>query len=83
MRELAGEGVEIGSHGLRHLHLSEVTDPASLRAEISDSRTILRELTGQPVTGFCYPYGDLSGPVVDAVRAAGYDYACAVTRTHR
>ncbi|MGH3622739.1 MAG: polysaccharide deacetylase family protein [Sciscionella sp.] len=81
VRELAASGIEIGSHGLHHVRLSTVA-ATTLRDEVSDSRSILREITGQEVAGFCYPYGDLSGTAVDAVRAAGYDYACAVSRTN-
>lgn len=46
------------------------------------SRAVLREITGQEVDGFCYPYGNLTSRVVDAVRAAGYDYGCASWRSH-
>lgn len=79
LRQLAAAGIEIGSHGFTHARLS----PASgkqLDEEIVRSRAVLREITGQAVDGFCYPYGDLAGRVVDAVRAAGYDYGCAVWR---
>ena len=82
VRRIAESGLEIGSHGLAHRHLSTV-DPAALAAEAGSSRSILQELTGARIAGFCYPYGDLSATVVAAVRAAGYDYACAVTRTPR
>jgi hypothetical protein len=30
------------------------------------------------VAGFCYPYGEVGEREIQAVRAAGYDYACAV-----
>lgn len=80
VRAVADAGIEIGSHGMRHISL-----PAAgadlLAAEIVHSRAILQDLLGRPVPGFCYPYGDLDTRVVDAVRDAGYDYACAVGRT--
>ncbi len=77
---VAASGIEIGSHGLRHVRLPEIT-PGQLRDEVVRSRTVLREVAGQDVPGFCYPYGDLAEPVVDAVRCAGYDYACAIKRS--
>ncbi|MET9775641.1 polysaccharide deacetylase family protein [Streptomyces sp. NPDC006367] len=77
VRRAAAEGVEIGSHGLTHVDLTRADD-ATLQAETARSRALLAELTGTPVTGFCYPYGTVDRRAVDAVRAAGYSYACAI-----
>ncbi|WP_405644417.1 polysaccharide deacetylase family protein [Streptomyces sp. NBC_00019] len=77
IRRAAAEGVEIGSHGLTHVDLTRADD-ALLHAEVSDSRALLSEVAGTPVHGFCYPYGKIDRRAVDAVRAAGYTYACAV-----
>ncbi|MFF4526291.1 polysaccharide deacetylase family protein [Streptomyces bluensis] len=73
----ATEGIEVGSHGLTHIDLTRA-DAETLRAEVADSRALLSELTGTDVQGFCYPYGYLDQRVMDAVRDAGYSYACAV-----
>ncbi|MFE9411455.1 polysaccharide deacetylase family protein [Streptomyces sp. NPDC006704] len=70
-------GMEVASHGLRHLDLTDI-DEESLRREVQLSRRLLGELTGQEVTGFCYPYGAVDVRAIDAVRAAGYRYACAI-----
>lgn len=80
LREVADAGMEIGSHGFSHVRLATVS-PEQLDEELVRSRTILRDITGQPVQGFCYPYGVVSQPVVDRVREAGYDYACAIWRS--
>lgn len=77
VRELDRAGMEIGSHGLEHVSLL-TADNSQLNRETLLSREILQELLGRPIPGFCYPYGYLDTRVVDAVRAAGYDYACAV-----
>jgi peptidoglycan/xylan/chitin deacetylase (PgdA/CDA1 family) len=77
VRQLAETGMEIGSHGLQHVSLPEIDD-IRLNAETVRSRAILQQLLGRQVRGFCYPYGNLDARVVEAVRAAGYDYACAV-----
>jgi peptidoglycan/xylan/chitin deacetylase (PgdA/CDA1 family) len=50
---------------------------------VRGSRRILAETAGREVTGFCYPYGGVGDREIDAVRAAGYDYACAVHRSPR
>lgn len=77
IRKAAAAGIEIGSHGLTHVDLTTAEDIA-LHSEVADSRKLLEELTDSPVTGFCYPYGTLDQRVVDTVREAGYDYACAI-----
>ncbi|MER6343111.1 polysaccharide deacetylase family protein [Streptomyces sp. NPDC001595] len=74
----AQEGVEIGSHGLTHVDLTRA-DEETLKAETEGSRALLAEVTGAPVAGFCYPYGTVDRRAVDAVRAAGYGYACAIS----
>jgi peptidoglycan/xylan/chitin deacetylase (PgdA/CDA1 family) len=77
IRRAAAAGMEIGSHGLVHQSLPACGERV-LADEVSGSRSILAELTGQEITGFCYPYGHAGQRELDAVRAAGYDYACAV-----
>ena len=57
VRDLARAGIEIGSHGLRHVRLPAARPP--LAEEVGGSRRILQDITGEPVGGFCYPYGDL------------------------
>ena len=80
LREIAEAGVEIGSHGFRHRSLPYASD-AELAEEIETSRAMLRDITGQPVTGFCYPYGHLDERAVSGVQAAGYGYGCSVWPT--
>lgn len=74
---VAAAGMEIGSHGMAHTALPGLPGEA-LATETARSREILQEIVGGPVTGFCYPYGAVDGRAVASVRAAGYDYACAV-----
>jgi peptidoglycan/xylan/chitin deacetylase (PgdA/CDA1 family) len=77
IRQVADAGMEIGSHGLRHVSLARVAGP-ELTAETAVSRDILRRVSGQDVSGFCYPYGSVDRHAVDSVKASGYDYACAI-----
>ena len=77
VRHIADAGMEVGSHGLKHISLLKADDEM-LASETSRSRQMLQELLARPVPGFCYPYGYLDARVVAAARAAGYDYACAV-----
>jgi peptidoglycan/xylan/chitin deacetylase (PgdA/CDA1 family) len=75
--ELADAGMEIGSHSITHRYLTGLA-PKQLEAEVNESKATLSELIGAPVRGFAYPYGSMDAAARLAVRAAGYDYACAV-----
>jgi peptidoglycan/xylan/chitin deacetylase (PgdA/CDA1 family) len=77
VQQAAAAGMEIGSHSMSHRPLPELDGPA-LADELHRSRSILGGLVGLDVPGFCYPYGRAGTREIDAVRAAGYDYACAV-----
>lgn len=77
IRRAAEAGMEIGSHGLRHVSLT-TADDRTLAEETRHSRERVEEITGTPVEGFCYPYGRVDARVVRAVREAGYRYACAI-----
>jgi peptidoglycan/xylan/chitin deacetylase (PgdA/CDA1 family) len=80
LRQIADAGIEIGSHGFRHRSLPDICD-AEVAEEIATSRSMLREITGQQITGFCYPYGHLDARAVHSVRDAGYSYGCSVWPT--
>ncbi|MCH0564919.1 MULTISPECIES: polysaccharide deacetylase family protein [unclassified Streptomyces] len=77
IRRAADAGMEIGSHGLTHVDLT-AADDVTLKSETAESRTVLSHLLGRDVDGFCYPYGTVDARAVDAVREAGYRYACAI-----
>ena len=77
LRKLVTMGIEIGSHGMRHAHIPALPE-RSLAEEIVRSRETLELVVETPVTGFCYPYGELDRKTITAVKDAGYDYACAV-----
>lgn len=80
MRRLAAGGlVEVGSHTLTHPQLS-VLDREAQRSEIRDSRRALKEMTGEAVVSFAYPYGaraDYTPETVALVKEAGFSGACA------
>lgn len=71
VRHWASLGHEAGSHTLDHVRLSAMA-PADAQRQIADSRRALEDVTGQPVDGFAYPYGDVSAPVRSMVADAGY-----------
>ncbi len=76
VRELAAAGMEIGSHTISHLRLAGA-DADEVKTEVNDSRASLSDLIGAEIRGFAYPYGSMDATARQAVRDAGYDYACA------
>ncbi|MBO0725789.1 MAG: polysaccharide deacetylase family protein, partial [Blastocatellia bacterium] len=56
-REMAGAGMEIGSHTLTHPILTGLSDER-LRDEVVQSRDRIQSAIGRKVETFCYPNGD-------------------------
>jgi peptidoglycan/xylan/chitin deacetylase (PgdA/CDA1 family) len=74
LRDLAGRGVEIGSHTVSHPRLTTLTD-AELDRELAESKRLIEERTGRPCRFLAYPYGDHDSRVRRASRAVGYEGA--------
>jgi peptidoglycan/xylan/chitin deacetylase (PgdA/CDA1 family) len=75
-KELAAQGIDIGSHTATHPILTNV-DSARLVGELRDSRAAIQRELGQDTIHFCYPNGNVSQRERDATEAAAY--ASAVT----
>jgi peptidoglycan/xylan/chitin deacetylase (PgdA/CDA1 family) len=72
-------GMEIGSHTVNHIRLTEVDD-MQLMHELTDSKSRLEDILGNAITSFAYPYGAWDDRCAAAVKRAGYASAC-TTRT--
>jgi peptidoglycan/xylan/chitin deacetylase (PgdA/CDA1 family) len=70
-REMSAGGDFVGSHSLSHPHLPRIS-AENLRTEVEESKKIIEDKTGREVDYFCYPYGDFSEGVIEAVQRAGY-----------
>lgn len=68
---LQAQGMMIGSHGIGHRRLPDLSD-ALLAQELSQSRAALEDLCGRPVTGIGIPFGAYDRRVLSAIRRAGY-----------
>jgi peptidoglycan/xylan/chitin deacetylase (PgdA/CDA1 family)/glycosyltransferase involved in cell wall biosynthesis len=76
VREMAGCGIEFGSHTATHARLTDL--PAGrLGAELADSRRVIEEWVGGPVLSLCYPYGAVNEAVKEAAAEAGYLFGVA------
>lgn len=74
---LADDGVEIGAHSMTHPQLDLVPLDRA-RREIVESKDVLEQVLGRPVTSFAYPHGHHTRAIKDLVSGAGYTSAAAV-----
>lgn len=82
LRELIGQGIEVGSHTASHPRLTQL--PAELAAmELEESRRELEQNLGIPALTLAYPFGDCDKRVENLARGAGYRLACSIMRGNR
>jgi peptidoglycan/xylan/chitin deacetylase (PgdA/CDA1 family) len=74
LRSHAERGVQVGSHGVGHAHLTRLGDD-ELRRELTESKQQIEGELGQRCPDFAYPYGEHDDRVRAATRAAGYERA--------
>jgi peptidoglycan/xylan/chitin deacetylase (PgdA/CDA1 family) len=78
VREVARNGVTVGSHTVSHPRLSTLP-LEKVRHELRESRAWIADLTGVECAEFCYPFGDYSPEVKRLVEEEGYRCAAAVS----
>jgi peptidoglycan/xylan/chitin deacetylase (PgdA/CDA1 family) len=79
LQDLQASGMEIGSHTVNHMRLTELDDE-SLAYEVTHSKAVLEDRLCHEICSFAYPYGACEERTVAAVQLAGYTSAC-TTRT--
>jgi len=71
LREFPYDLIEIGSHTMTHPNLREL--PAGdARREMVESKRILEELLGRPITSFSVPFGECHAATLAMAGEAGY-----------
>ena len=65
--ELAGQGMDIGSHGAAHLDWRSLSRP-ELIADVSGARLILEDVVQQPVVQVACPFGWYNRTVLSTLR---------------
>jgi len=84
VRRIADAGHEIASHGMTHAMLDRLA-PEELRRELDDSRKLLEDLGGRPVSGYRAPTFSITHQTawaLDALCDAGFDYDSSVFPVH-
>jgi peptidoglycan/xylan/chitin deacetylase (PgdA/CDA1 family) len=75
VRELLDSGcIELGSHSMTHANFSRI-DADVVREELHESRNVLQQRFGVPVSSFAYPFGLYNPEHVALVEGAGYTSA--------
>jgi len=75
IKEMADNGMEIGSHGLTHKYLPQMDD-REIQHELSESRRILETRTDKQVEYFAFPGGHYNRNVLMSLKSSGYKGAC-------
>jgi peptidoglycan/xylan/chitin deacetylase (PgdA/CDA1 family) len=77
IREIHHSNIEIGSHTVNHVSLSNLS-LAEVRYELKESKRRLEEELEEPIKGFAYPYGtfrDISPEAEKVITDSGYSWA--------
>ncbi|MCB9479775.1 MAG: DUF3473 domain-containing protein [Deltaproteobacteria bacterium] len=75
IRRIAQAGFEVASHGMDHVtNFDDAQTKDKLRWNLSASKALLAEITGQDIVGYRAPSFTVDNEVLDEVRAAGYRY---------
>jgi peptidoglycan/xylan/chitin deacetylase (PgdA/CDA1 family) len=70
--------ISFGAHTMHHPVLVCLADPAEVRREVSECRSVLEQQLGQRVRTFAYPIGrpeHIGDEALKVVQEAGYDWA--------
>jgi len=73
IKYLSGLGVEFGSHGHSHTDLTGCSD-AKLKEELTNSKSIIEDLTSGEITSISYPFGCSDVRVRNAAAEIGYGH---------
>jgi len=65
--------VSIGSHGINHRRLTEMSDDDA-RGELSESKRTIEEIIGKKVKIFGVPYGAYHSGHIEIAKEAGYEW---------
>jgi peptidoglycan/xylan/chitin deacetylase (PgdA/CDA1 family) len=74
IKEIADGGIEIGSHTITHLNLTDLNG-ARINQELLESKSRLETIIEKPVVSFCYPAGKYNDFVIEQLKAVEYKYA--------
>ena len=71
IKEMDGDGISFGSHTASHANLT-LERFEDVQQELADSKKNIEDKLNKGAKTFCYPYGNYSDEVKEAVKKAGY-----------
>ncbi len=74
IREMREVGMEFGSHGCSHPHLTRLSED-EMRRELVESKSVMESEIGEPIRFFCHPYGEVTDKTQEMVKNTGYSAA--------
>jgi len=77
LKQLNAMGMEIGSHGQKHIRLNNV-DHSKAFDDISNSKATLEKVLERPVYSFAYPYGKIPKGYKKMLSTAGYSFGISI-----
>jgi len=66
--------INFQSHGMKHRDMTQLTEDKA-RHDLTESRRIIEEITGEPVYAFAYPYNRYNDTLARLVEECGYRLA--------
>ena len=84
LKQLSDKGFEIGSHGMTHsLLIADYMNEEKAINELQNSKQWLEEVTGKPVTSYCFPAGRYNTRMIELAKQIGYTSTCLVVRNEK
>ncbi len=77
IEEFSEAGLEVSSHGHRHL-AADLNAPEVVREDAAHSKAVLESHLGTEVKSYAYPFGYQTSAARRAVAAAGFSQACTI-----
>jgi polysaccharide deacetylase family protein (PEP-CTERM system associated) len=80
VREIAGAGHEVASHGLRHTRVTQ-QEPGAFRDDVSSTKRILEDMVGQEVIGYraaTYSITEQNLWALDVLAETGHRYSSSI-----
>ena len=70
--------IELGSHSVSHITLSNISDKEKLKEEINKSKMEIENHTGRKIDIFALPNGNYNNEVIEQCKIAGYKHVLTV-----
>ena len=77
LKQLVELGMEVGSHGEKHLRLDSISNKLAFD-DVLNSKKTLEKLLNNKIYSFAYPYGKVPAQHKSMLRKAGYAFGLSI-----